>query len=221
MRPRYTDAERKLIEAQLGKRPLAEIAAQIGRTEAGVEWYLKNVRRGSADQPSRRVPASVRCARLAARAAGPTIPVLAEQLGLRPNVVRRWVEQGMLTAVTRYERRRPVAVIPRQAVRQFILSGALVDLPARPRGVWRVPAIVAERRWRERYISGPELADVLSYARQVLGWLRRTYGLPEPAVLARGVRPNYYERAAVRSWLLQHPQFITAPARLALGLTKE
>ncbi len=221
MRPRYTDAERDYIEAQIGTRPLAEIAADLGRTEAGVEWHLKNLRRGHTDRPVRQAPPSVRCASLAARRAGLTIPALAAQLGLDHKVIRRMVRDDLLATVTRYERRRQVAIVPRAAVRQFILGGGLIDLPARPCGAWRVPAIVAERRWRARYISGPELADVLGYARQALGWFRRAYALPEPAVRTRGVRPNYYERAAVRAWLIDHPQFITTRARLALGLTKE
>ena len=213
MNARYTQAERDYIAARLGHEPLAAIAAALGRTELGLEEYLKG-RRHSAPTP----PA--RCARIAARSDGPTIPELARALGVSGGMVRRWVADGLLRTETRYERRKAIVILPRAAIRRLIAGGALIDTAAEPTGEWRAAALVAERRWRAEYISGPELVAALGYARESLVWLK-SRGLPEPATKARGMRPNYYRRAEVKAWLLANPQYAGPRARAALGLPKE
>ena len=210
---RYTEAERDYIAAHLGHEPLAAIAAALGRTELGLEEYLKG-RRGSAPPP----PA--RCARQASRRDGLTTPELAAALELPKTTVRRWLDEGMLRAQIRYERRRMVQVLARADVRRFIMAGGLVDTLARPKGEWRVVAMVAEQRWRAEYISSVELVEVLGYARQALVWLKQR-GLPAPATKARGMRPNYYRRDAIRAWLTENPQYDSPRARAALGLPKD
>jgi len=207
---RYTEAERDYIAAHLGREPLATIAAALGRTELGLEEYLKG-RRNSAPTP----PA--RCARQASRRDGLTIPELAAELGVDSDIVRRWVRDRQLPAITRYERRRAVTIIARAAVRRFIAAGGLIDTTATPKGPWRVAALVAERHWRAEYISGPELTEALGYARQSLVWLGGR-GLPAPATKARGMRPNYYRRAEICAWLTDNPQYASPHARAALGL---
>lgn len=213
MNARYTQAERDYIAARLGHEPLATIAAALGRTELGLEEYLKG-RRHSAPTP----PA--RCARIAARSAGLTIPELARALGVGGGMVRRWVAEGLLRTETRYERRKAIVILPRAAIRRLIAGGALIDTAAEPTGEWRAAALVAERRWRAEYISGPELVAALGYARESLVWLK-SRGLPEPAHRARAHRPNYYRRADVRAWLVDSPQYAGPRARAALGLPKE
>ena len=213
MNRRYTQAERDYIAERLGREPLAAIAGALGRTELGLEEYLKG-RRNSAPVP----PA--RCAREAARRDGLSIPELADALAVPSSTVRRWVDEGLLRAQTRYERRKAVAILSRASIRRFILAGGLIDTAAQPTGEWRVVAMVAERRWRAEYISSPELVDALGYARQALVWLKRR-GLPEPATKARGLRPNYYRRADIRAWLLDNPQYTSPRVWAALGLAKE
>lgn len=210
---RYTEAERDYIAQRIGREPLATIAAALGRTETGLEEYLKG-RRNSAPVP----PA--RCTREAVRRQGVTIPELAAQLGLPKTTVRRWIDEGMLRAQPRYERRRAVQVLARADVRRFIMAGGLVDTLARPKGEWRVVAMVAEQRWRAEYISSVELVEALGYARQALVWLKRR-GLSAPATPARGTRPNYYRRAEIRAWLNDNPQYDSPRARAALGLPKD
>lgn len=213
MNVRYTQAERDYIAARLGHEPLAAIAAALGRTELGLEEYLKG-RRHSAPTP----PA--RCARVATRSGGPSIPELARVLGVGSGMVRRWVAEGLLRTETRYERRKAVVIIPRAAVRRLIAGGALIDTAAKPTGEWRAAATLTERRWRAEYISGPELVAVLGYGRQALVWLK-SRGLPNPAHRARAHRPNYYRRADVKAWLVDNPQYAGPRARAALGLPKE
>lgn len=213
MNVRYTQAERDYIAARLGHEPLAAIAAALGRTELGLEEYLKG-RRHSAPTP----PA--RCARVATRSGGPSIPELARVLGVGSGMVRRWVAEGLLRTETRYERRKAVVIIPRAAVRRLIAGGALIDTAAKPTGEWRAAATLTERRWRAEYISGPELVAVLGYGRQALVWLK-SRGLPNPAHRARAHRPNYYRRAEVKAWLIANPQYAGPRARAALGLLKE
>ncbi len=163
MNVRYTQAERDYIAARLGHEPLAAIAAALGRTELGLEEYLKG-RRHSAPTP----PA--RCARVATRSGGPSIPELARVLGVGSGMVRRWVAEGLLRTETRYERRKAVVIIPRAAVRRLIAGGALIDTASDPAA--ELVALRDEvRRLREGQANALVIID--EQAPALTGWRAR------------------------------------------------
>lgn len=204
---RYTPEELATIEAMLGHASLDAIGQAVGRDPGAIARHLIYVR-------GRSVSAAL-------DQEGLTPERLMSELGVSKVTVQAWLRRGLLAHDKRVQRKRTVTIVSRAAVRAFIQSGGLIGSPARPREPWRTLAEQTAARWPAEYISAPEVARAIGYGESSLYWLRRVHGFPGPAVPRISCRPNYYSRAAVRAWLITHPQFNSPHARAQLGLPKE
>lgn len=205
---RYTAEDLATIDAMLGRASFEAIGHAVGRSAGAIEQYINKERR--------------ECVSARLDAEGLSIPQLAVQLGADKNAIWRWIRSRQLAHEWRIKRKHRVVVVTQAAVRAFILTGGLVDSGAAPREPWRTLAAQVEARWRLEYINSFELADALGYDWGMIStWLRTDHGLPLPAVPRVSNRPHYYSRAAVRAWLITHPQFAGPRARAALGIDEK
>lgn len=203
----YTPDELATIESMLGHASIDAIAQSVGRAPGAVARHLIYVR-------GRSISATL-------DDLGMTPERLMSELGVSKITVQAWLRRGLLAHTKRVQRKRTVTIISRAAVRAFIQSGGLIGGSARPREPWHTLADQTAARWAAEYISAPDVCQAIGYGESSLYWLKRAHGFPEPAVPRVSCRPHYYSRAAVRAWLIIRPQFNSAHARLALGLTKE
>ena len=203
----YTPEELATIDAMLGHASFEQIGRVVGRDADAIARHLIYARGQSVS------------AKLAAE--GLTPEQLMAELGVSKITTQAWLRRGLLAHAKRVVRKRTITIVSRAAIEAFIVVGGLIDSSARPREPWRTLAEHAAARWAVEYISGPAACDAIGYGAGSLYWLQRRHGFPAPAVPRLSSRPNYYSRAAVRHWLLTHPQFACPRARAALGLPKE
>lgn len=177
------------------------VAARLGRTPSAIQRRHREL---GGDLRARR-----------ARAEGVSFADLRRGLGVRDSTVRGWLARGWLAC----REIRAGSVVYRSfsvdAICDFLEErGALLRL--RPSAEWA--AIVRDCRadLERRLISRPHLERAIRYHN--FDYLQRRFGFPR-AALRLGVRNggDYYERAAVLTWLDGHPEYCYAGIREAVA----
>lgn len=198
---RYSEEELVVIRSDTGVRPYAQIARQLGRTEKAVR--RKGNRLGLYPEL------------IAIRSDGLSRTDVCEYLGVGRKNVQYWQDQGFLKARRITVSGRLPYTFDYDEIKRFMYQrGGLLTM--RPVEGWREIYEDARAQLLARYIARPTLCCLLHMS---LGGIRRwgrDRGFPAPAPFGGSQNQRYYERAAVRAWLLQHPDYYTAAAREVL-----
>jgi hypothetical protein len=197
----YTPQEDAYIKNAIGKKNAKTVARKLKRGVQGVRQRMYLL----APPTTRR--------KIVQREIGLSRQQLATELGVDVQRVHGWIARGLL------KERRMTGIIASwhgidvDAVDAFLYAGgALLDY-LRPTGGWIDVVADARAQLQARYVSRSAIVDALRIRTCSLRHLRLNHGFPEPSLPSRGTIPSYYDRAAVRAWLAEHPVYQTKRSR--------
>jgi hypothetical protein len=154
---------------------------------------------------------------------GMTLIAVGEALSVHRNSVTRWLflsDADKLPHEVFYVGTRHRYIVKPTALIRWIASGALCrqgfiygEKNWKPTGLWGSRVQEAQQTWLHEYIDSAALRAIWHLAKLVVDVL------PEPAVRARGHHTrNWWRRADIIAWLLEHPQYQTPAAKREFGL---
>lgn len=196
----WSPQEERRLAYEAGTRPVAAVAASLGRTERAIVDRLRRFH-------------NIGPTTAAIRHHGMSVADVVAALGVNPSTVRDWIGRGWLAARFERPKKRSIWLIDPYDLSIFLEAhGAILRLT--PTGTWR--DIVAEARaaLEQRYISRTDLARLLCVAPHTfLHW--RRWSFPQAAFNSGCFAGGgyYYNRAAVRTWLEAHPERWSSAAR--------
>lgn len=200
----WTPARRADLLQQIGKKPLARVAASYGTTTGAIDQYLKDYCQTSVLREVNRL--------------GMTDADVATALGVVRRTVQRWMQSGRLHTISAWMYTRKIRLVRVPDLIDFLkTTGAMIDRrDAMPSAGWYGIVQQIESDWHTRYVTAYALSGMLHItpAQFTAQQLQRN-GFPRPHKLGGG-RPDYFDRAAVRAWLNEHPHYWTTQAREGL-----
>lgn len=203
----YTaDEDARLLEHAARRRSIKKLARQIGRSPQSIRRRLQSAHgwRG-AESPKQRQLADL---------GGLSRDQAAELLGVDRNRVVCWIRWGWLTEhTTRGLGRAFHRIDPLDLIGFLERGGALLSYLAPADPFWREMVRDVRAELAARYIGTQALADALGLSKRTLPSLEMDLGMPKIALRMHGSLPSYYERAAIRAWLTDHPQYVTRRIR--------
>lgn len=141
---------------------------------------------------------------------------ISRALGVDQGSVANWIALGWLDAHTL-----PIHgyAITEAALRLFLAQRGALIRGLRPNRRWHVIVKAARADLEARYIDTAGIAAVFCVGRDMIRHRQRRYGFPR-ATLQLGGRNggDWYDRTAVRAWLIANPRYLTTAAKREFGL---
>lgn len=182
----------------LGRKPVSEIAQQLGRSERSLRRILGNTQQQ------------------VMRTEGMSMRDVSEELGVHVDTVRDWIGRGLLRARRLRVETRKVYSISFDAMTDLLRDcGYALTSTIRPVSpIWQ--DIVQEIRadLEQQHIAGAQVESVLLISRKSFATYRRLYAFPEPSFrFGAHSGGDWYLRQDIVAWLHDHPRYWTAAAR--------
>ncbi len=198
----WTPQEDAELIAGAGARRLTTTAAHLGRTVDAARRRAVHILHLDHAQEARRV-------------AGMSLADVCRALGVGPEYVRRWQRKGWLATHTGYGIAAGHTSIDPYDLSAFLAErGALLPYLRPTDLAWREEIADARAALLLRYIESPALRTILHWSRGTRTYVKRWHGFGNVTTLSLGTKyPLWYERASVRAWLDQHPQYWTQEAK--------